>query len=160
MKRICALLLFFSILSCNQAVVGTINASVSPGGTSDCSDCVSARANYTSFAQPPGPGGNDGKLRATLSNPDDYSMTIVLSPVSGAFPVSSYTIDGSTNLLEATFPITTANGTDMVTATAVSGFINLNAINIDATTGVIQSMSAEFHVNFQGSGTAIGTIEY
>ena len=114
---------------------------------------VRARINFTTLTP-----SVDQSNRVTLAftNPEGDSMTFGLTP-SGTLSQGNYDIDGTTNTFASTFGITESGATFAVSVTSTFGFINLTSVGIDAS-GILTSLSGEYHVNFVTGGAGVGAI--
>jgi len=140
------------LCSCNQVLVAQLSANVPVEGTTS-----SVNVNFTTFEQPPGPGGNDGRLRAQFSDGSGNQMDFVLSsPGAGGFSATVYTVDNSTNVFTATLAVTAGAQSQLVPVTATSGTITVAAVVLSAT-GIVERLEGTFHVNFDGTHAGQGT---
>ena len=145
-------------LSCSQIVpLATLDASITPRDDLTGGSSLRAFINFTSFNQPPGPSGNDSRLRLRFSNVDGAEMTFVLSPTAGGFSPGDYQIDGSANTFDASFTAMAGGMQTPFNLSSRQGFIKILSAALDSS-GALLHFTGEFHVNFEGGGAGVGSI--
>ncbi len=149
----CLSLFLLSLTGCAQQIIyATATAEISEPS-------VYAQLNFTTFTQPAASGGSgDSNLRMRFGNDGGDQLDLVLEPVNGGFPTTTYYITSSGPSLSFT---AYSNGQPVpLNLTIDEGFINLNVISI--VEGIVTRAEGEFHLNFAdpNNGSIVGTFVY